>query len=137
MDSCKKHDIHVSSVIPAFNAENTLKRAIESLLQQTYKNHEIIIVDDGSTDKTAEIIRHFSEVTFFSHSHNQGVVSSLQTGMAAASGELIARMDADDWCHPERLEKASRSPVFKSLMVSCEKPRSARKPTGERHAALH
>ena len=97
----------VSVVMPAFNAAETIARAVRSVLAQTYRDFELIVVDDGSTDETAAEVRAAANgdlrvrVLGFPHS---GIVSALNAGIAAARGELIARMDADDEMDPRRLE---------------------------------
>lgn len=97
----------VSVILPVFNAVTTLAQAVESLLWQTLSDFEIIIVDDGSTDGTTDLIRRLAQADqrvrpiFASH---QGIVAALNTGLAEARAPLIARMDADDICLPSRLK---------------------------------
>lgn len=98
----------VSVLLPVFNAETTLAATLESLLQQTFTQFEIIAVNDGSTDGTTQILRKFAlqdaRVRPLQLVHG-GIVAALNAGMMAAQGKYIARMDADDLCLPERLEK--------------------------------
>ena len=94
----------VSVVMPVYNAENTVLKALESLRAQTFQNMEIIVVNDGSTDGTMEILHQQKDIKLLDHSH-RGIAPALNDGLAAANGEYIARMDADDLCRPERLEK--------------------------------
>jgi hypothetical protein len=98
----------VSVVLPVWNGERFLARAIESVLLQTFDSLELLLIDDGSTDGTAEIARSFAErdprVIILTREH-RGVVDALNAGIAAARGEYIARMDADDVSFPSRLEK--------------------------------
>ena len=95
----------ISVVLPIFNAGSYLSGAIESILAQTYANFELIAVDDGSDDGSAQIIRHYAQrderIRPFYLAH-RGVGGALNAGVAAAKGELIARMDADDIALPER-----------------------------------
>jgi|GEM_PF-2233453 Glycosyltransferases involved in cell wall biogenesis len=91
----------VSVIIPCFNAEAYIGAAIESALSQTYENVEVIVVDDGSSDKSAEIIEKFvsrSLVTLLRHPNNEnrGVSFTRKLGIEAAKGEYIALLDADD-----------------------------------------
>lgn len=93
----------VSVVIPAFNAGRTLSQTLDSVLAQTYKNIEIIVVDDGSTDTTAEVLRSYGDRIRSIHQPNGGLAKARNTGCRAARGEFIALMDADDLCAPERI----------------------------------
>jgi glycosyltransferase involved in cell wall biosynthesis len=92
----------VSVVIPAFNAEAYLGEAIESVLAQTYEPVEPIVVDDGSSDGSAEIAARYSGVTLL-RQENRGLSAARNAGVAASSGELLAFNDADDAMLPERL----------------------------------
>ena len=93
--------------MPVYNAENFLRKAIDSILAQTYKNFEFIIVDDGSTDSSRQIIEvyHDKRIKLLTHKMNKGIVAALNDGIAAARGKYIARMDADDISDPTRIEK--------------------------------
>jgi len=96
----------VSVVMPVYNAEATVLQALESLRAQSFGSMEIIVINDGSTDGTLEILRNQPDIKLLDHSH-RGIVPALNDGLAAARGNYIARMDADDLCHPERIEKQS------------------------------
>lgn len=99
----------VSVVLPARNAEDTLQRAAQSCLGQSYSDLELIIVDDGSTDRTTSIASDLEKsdcrVSFVRFDVSVGVSGAIEKGRQLASGSLIARMDADDVSHPERIEK--------------------------------
>jgi glycosyltransferase involved in cell wall biosynthesis len=92
----------VSVVIPAFNAEAYLAETIASVLEQTAPPAEILVIDDGSTDGTAEIARSFPAVRWI-HQANAGVAAALNHGVRAARGECIAFVSADDLWVPEKL----------------------------------
>ena len=98
----------VSVVMPVYNGERFLAEAIESILDQTFTDLELIVVDDGSTDGSADIVRTYLErdgrIRFFQHERNRGAADARNTGIAAARGEYIAAMDADDISLPERLD---------------------------------
>lgn len=96
----------VSVVLPVYNAEKTIGRAVESILEQTFSNFELLIINDGSTDRTSKIISDFSDprISILSQ-ENKGLVLSLNRGIESAIGKYIARMDADDISLPGRLEK--------------------------------
>lgn len=94
----------ISVIIPILNQEAYLADAIESILTQTYKNIEIIAIDDGSTDSTPSLLKKYP-IRIITHTQKQGIVSSLNEGIEAAKGTFIARMDGDDICHPTRFEK--------------------------------
>lgn len=93
--------------MPAYNSETTICEAIESILAQTYTDFELIIINDGSTDKTADIIKSFQDkrVKLLDNETNKGLIYSLNRGLDSADGEFIARMDADDISLPRRFEK--------------------------------
>ena len=89
-----------------FNGENHLFKAIKSILNQTYENFEFIIINDGSTDKSKEIIESYhDERIVLIDQKNKGLTPSLNLGIKVARGKYIARMDADDISHHLRLEK--------------------------------
>lgn len=96
------HDL-VSIIIPVFNSEKYLARAIQCALDQTYKPSEIIIVDDGSTDKSAEIAQSFSQIKYYYQS-NMGCAAARNLGLTKAQGEFIAFIDADDSAPANKLE---------------------------------
>ncbi len=98
----------VSVVMSVFNGERFVAEAIESILNQTFLDFEFIIIDDGSTDKTAEILARFAKADprlVLHHHPNQGQVPSLNIGCGLARGRFIARTDADDVALPERFER--------------------------------
>jgi glycosyltransferase involved in cell wall biosynthesis len=90
-----------------YNGERWLAQAVESILQQTLADFELIVVDDGSTDRTPAILDGFRDphIVRLHHDANRGLPEALNQALAAARGELVARMDADDLSRPERLEK--------------------------------
>lgn len=94
----------ISVVMPVHNASDFLAEAIESTLSQTWSDFELIIVDDGSTDDSVEIIRRYRDgrIVFIPNTHQY--IESLNIGMNRARGKYIARMDADDRMRPERLQ---------------------------------
>lgn len=96
----------VSVIMTAFNEEKHIKEAIESVLNQTYENFEFIIINDGSTDKTEEIIASYKDarIKYIKNEKNLKLIASLNIGLDAAVGEYIARMDADDICLSIRLQ---------------------------------
>lgn len=97
----------VSVIMPVFNAEVTVKRAALSILQQSYSNFEFIIIDDGSTDRSVEILEALNDkrIKLIKNRDNRGVVSVLNDALRIASGELIARQDADDESLKVRLQR--------------------------------
>ena len=97
----------VSAVIPAFNAEGTLSRTIESALAQTHEMAEVIVVDDGSTDRTSEIAASFPDVTVIRQA-NRGLAGARNTGIRSATGTWVAFLDADDTWEPGKTEAQLR-----------------------------
>lgn len=99
----------VSIVLPCYEAERFLAQALDSLLAQTYGRLEVLAIDDGSRDGTAAILEGFAardeRVRVLRNPENQGVIRTLNRGVAEARGEIVARMDADDVAAPTRLER--------------------------------
>jgi glycosyltransferase involved in cell wall biosynthesis len=102
-----KSSATVSIIIPTYNREKLLFRAIQSVLAQTYKNFELIIIDDASTDHTATVVSNFCEprIRFIRLDQNNGVSIARNTGLSLCSGDYIAFLDSDDAWVPNKLEK--------------------------------
>ncbi len=99
------NEIKVTVLMPAFNTENYIRNAIDSVLNQSFREFELLIINDGSTDRTEEIIRSITDPRIvLVNQANAGVAAALNTGIRHAKGEYIARFDADDICYPNRLE---------------------------------
>lgn len=105
MDENKKPMISV--IMPVYNAEKYLREAIESILSQTFSDFEFLILNDGSTDNSIDIIRSYSDSRILIHNSvvNQGLIFQLNKGLDLSRGKYIARMDADDISLPERLAR--------------------------------
>ncbi|MEH2123494.1 glycosyltransferase family 2 protein [Nostoc sp.] len=97
----------VSVIIPAYNTETYIGKAIESVLEQTLTDIEVIMVDDGSSDKTVEVAKSFTDqrLKVIVNQQNLGAAAARNRAFRAAQGEWIAVLDSDDWYAPERLEK--------------------------------
>lgn len=97
----------VSVIIPTYNRAYILGRAIQSVLNQTYQDFEVIVVDDGSTDNTEEVVLNFGseKMRYIRHDKNRGAGAARNTGIRAARGEYIAFQDSDDKWYPNRLEE--------------------------------
>lgn len=95
----------VSVLMPAYNAERYLKKAIDSILMQSFPDFEFIIIDDGSNDRTPEILSHYRDrrVVCVRYETNKGLIHALNHGLKLARGRFIARQDADDISLPNRL----------------------------------
>lgn len=87
----------IAAVIPAYNAENTIQKAIQSVLDQREVPEEIIVVDDGSSDSTTELVDKFGKDVTLIRQKNQGAAAARQTGTEASRSDYIAYLDADDW----------------------------------------
>jgi glycosyltransferase involved in cell wall biosynthesis len=92
-----------SVIIPVYNSAATLARAVESVLAQTWPPHEVIVVDDGSTDNSLELARGYGAPVQVITRANAGVSAARNTGARHARGDWLAFLDADDWYYPERL----------------------------------
>lgn len=97
----------VSVIMPVYNGEQYLREAIDSVLNQSFKDYELIIINDCSTDATEDIILSYSDnrIVYLKNTQNLGVAVSLNNGLKVASGKYIARLDADDIALETRLEK--------------------------------
>ena len=85
----------LSIVIPVYNGANYLREAIESALAQTFRNVEVLVVDDGSTDETAAVARSFRDVRYL-YQENRGLAAARNTGLRESSGRFVVFLDADD-----------------------------------------
>ncbi|WP_338812357.1 glycosyltransferase [Bernardetia sp. Wsw4-3y2] len=97
----------ISVVMPVFNGEKFLKMAIESILNQTYTDFELVIINDGSTDKSAEIVKSYPDtrIHFLENDGNKGIFYTRNRLFDEAKGKYIAILDCDDYAEPTRLEK--------------------------------
>jgi len=95
-------ELLVSVVVPVYNGERYLAEALRSILEQEYRHFELIVVDDGSTDGSAEIARSFDGVRYI-YQRNQGISSAWNSGIAASKGEFIAFLAQDDLWTPHKL----------------------------------
>jgi glycosyltransferase involved in cell wall biosynthesis len=97
----------VSIIMPAYNAERYIRRSIDSALRQTYQNTEIVVVDDGSVDDTAGIVKSYSDGRIiYRYQQNQGTSAARNHGVSICRGEFLAFLDADDQYLPQRVEKS-------------------------------
>lgn len=96
----------VSILMPAYNAQEYIAEAIDSILAQNFTDWELIIIDDGSTDASASIINQYRDnrIYYLKNEENQGLIKTLNRGIDYCNGDYIARMDADDVAMPDRLE---------------------------------
>jgi len=96
----------VSIVIPTFNNRNYVVDAVKSALEQTYENVEIVVVDDGSTDETKDVLKSYIEgdKIRYIYQENKGLAGARNTGINVAAGEYVALLDADDLFKPEKIE---------------------------------
>ncbi|HSZ85276.1 MAG TPA: glycosyltransferase [Puia sp.] len=105
MSFMQNDNIKISVLMPVYNASNYISEAIESVLKQTFSDFELLIIDDGSTDNTAEIVRNFKDPRIvFIQQQNAGIAIALNNGLKFTRAEYIARFDADDICYANRLE---------------------------------
>jgi glycosyltransferase involved in cell wall biosynthesis len=96
----------VSVILPVYNGETTIQDSISSIISQSYTNFELIIINDGSTDKSLEKIQYFTDARIFILNQcNMGLATTLNRGIAISKGKLIARQDQDDISMPLRIEK--------------------------------
>lgn len=114
--------IEISVICPVYNAGQYLRRSIESIVSQTFKQYELILVDDGSTDGSGAVCDEYaagdSRVKVI-HKRNGGVASARQAGMDAASGKWFIHMDSDDWVDSDWLERLHDVAVSSGAEVVC------------------
>jgi glycosyltransferase involved in cell wall biosynthesis len=121
----KKDNPLISVILPVYNAALYIEESIKSILNQTYSNFELIVIDDGATDNSAELIKKFKDdrIRFYSQS-NMGMAKTLNKAIDMANGKFIARQDADDISLPQRFEKQVQfllaSPEVNLLGTSAE-----------------
>lgn len=117
-----------SFIVPVYNTENYVGRCLDSILNQTYKNFEVICVDDGSTDDSLSILKSYEEkdsrVKVFSQK-NSGVFAARNLGLAESEGESISFVDSDDWIHPQFLEVLNETrSMTRADVVVCDYKRT-------------
>lgn len=95
----------VSVIVPAYNRADVISRAINSVLAQTLQDFEIIVIDDGSIDQTADVVDRMPDVRLIRHNSNLGAAVARNSGIQVARGEWIAFLDSDDLWMPEKLER--------------------------------
>ena len=95
----------VSCIVPVFNGERYLGKTLDSILAQTYRPIEILIVDDGSTDKSPEVASSYREVARYLRQANAGQATARNLGVNVSRGKFVAFLDADDLWHPEKLTR--------------------------------
>lgn len=106
--SIQHDDDRVSVIIPCYRQARYLPEAIDSILRQTYSNIEIIVVNDGSDDETGEVAKSYGDRVRYVWKENGGLSSARNAGLAAANGEWIQFLDADDLIHPAKIETQLR-----------------------------
>ncbi len=115
-----KNDIAVSVIVPVYNAKEYLVKCLDSVVNQTLKNIEIIIIDDGSTDGSSEICKEYankdSRITYYKK-ENEGLAAARQDGMERASGEYIGFVDSDDWLELNMYEEMYNSAIKENADV--------------------
>lgn len=112
----------ISVIIPVYNAEKFLKNCLDSLKIQTYKNLEFILIDDGSTDGSAEICKSFcleDSRFIYVHQDNSGVSAARNKGISLASGEYIGFCDSDDWVEPDMYESLHKLITDNNVDMAC------------------
>ena len=95
----------VTVLLPVYNAAPYLREAVDSVLAQTFTDYELLIINDGSTDDTANILASYKDerITIVTQ-QNIGLIATLNKGLSIAKGKYVARFDADDVCYPDRLK---------------------------------
>lgn len=114
----------ISIIVPVYNAENELKKSVDSILNQTEMDFEVILVDDGSQDNSLKICRHYAEIDCrvkVIHQENTGVSAARNAGIAIAAGDYIGFVDSDDWIELQMYERLlSEAEVSGAEVVMCD-----------------
>jgi glycosyltransferase involved in cell wall biosynthesis len=116
----------ISVVIPSYNRANYIEKTIDSVLEQTVDDIEIILVDDGSTDNTRELVHNkYGDQVIYVYQENQGIPGARNTGIKNARGDYIAFLDSDDYWRPNKIERQlaliNEHPEYGLLASRCDK----------------
>jgi glycosyltransferase involved in cell wall biosynthesis len=128
------HMPRVSVIIPAYNAAWCVRRAVDSVLAQDYRDYELIVVDDGSRDDTAAVLAGYGVALRVVSKSNGGLSSARNAGIAAARGEFVAFLDADDWWMPAKLTRQVALMDVRPDLLFCSTASAVQTPAGERLA---
>ena len=112
----------ISVIIPVYNTAPYLKRCLDSVLGSTYRNLEVICVNDGSTDESLGILEHYQELedrVVVINQSNSGVSAARNKGLARATGEFLSFVDSDDWVHPQMFELLRDAMDEDIIMAAC------------------
>lgn len=124
----------VSVIIPAYNAAWCVRRAVDSVLAQAYRDYELIVVDDGSQDETAALLAGYGDALRLVRKSNGGLSSARNAGIVAAHAEFVAFLDADDWWLPAKLTRQVALMEARPDLLFCSTASSVQTPAGERLA---
>lgn len=100
-------DDKITVIVPVYNVENYLRKCLDSIISQTYKNIEIVVVNDGSTDASGEICKEFAEIDHritYIEQENAGLSAARNTGLENMSGDYVTFVDSDDWIEQDYVE---------------------------------
>lgn len=122
MDQIEQNPL-VSVIMPAYNAETTIEAAVQSVCNQTYKNLEIIIVNDCSTDQTMKCLKKLASqdnrICYYTNTNNMGAAESRNRGIVFSKGEYIAFIDSDDYWHSEKIVKQIAQLLKHNAAICC------------------
>ena len=109
----------INIIIPTYNRADLLPRAIDSVLKQSYRNWEAVIIDDGSTDETEKVVKRYTDtrIHYIKHKLNPGIPAARNTGIKKSKGKYIALLDSDDEWLPQKL--ACQIKAFKNESYNC------------------
>lgn len=129
---CTDENTIISIIMPAYQAERYIAKAVASVRAQTFQAWELLVVDDGSTDQTAQILERYREdvrIHYLRQPKNKGVAAARNRGIKAARGKYVAFLDADDWWAPDKLERQMAC-ILRTKAVLCCTGRELMKPDG-------
>ena len=113
---------NISVLLPVFNCGLYIKKAIQSIINNSFENYEIIVVNDGSTDNTLEQIGKFKDPRIkIYNKENSGLIETLNYGLKKCNYQIVMRMDGDDLIHPKKIENQSENTVLNKINVLTNK----------------
>ena len=117
----------ISCIVPVYNGELYLRDALDSILAQTYQPLDILVVDDGSTDRTVQLVASYGEQIRYRWQPNAGPAAARNSGLRLTQAEFVAFLDADDVWHPSKLARQMQAFIHQQTLEDASPPQSSSK----------